>query len=77
MIIVLVNQVKKKIEKHMQILRTFRYSALSSRIFRYLYKFDLLKSTIMRKFRSLADRINVTAIKTATFVFKIIFFKHD
>ena len=31
----------------------------------------------MRKFRSLADRINVTAIKTATFVFEIIFLKHD
>ena len=31
----------------------------------------------MRKFRSQADRINVTVIKTATFVFRIIFLKHD
>ena len=62
----------------MQILKMFRYSAtVKSNISLFLYKFDLLKSTIMRKFRSLADRINVTAIKTATFVFKIIFLKHD
>ena len=46
---------------------------MSNRIFRYLYKFDLLKSTIMRKFCSLADRVNVTAVKTATFVLEIVF----
>ena len=27
----------------------------------------------MRKFRSLADRVNVTAVKTGTFVLEIVF----
>ena len=57
----------------MQMLKVFAIAQLSNRIFRYLYKFDLLKSTIMRKFRSLADRGNVTAVKTATFVLEIVF----
>ena len=59
-----------QVEKHMQMLKVFRYSATVKSNISLLYKFDLLKSTIMRKFRSLSDRVNVTAVKT---VLEIVF----
>ena len=53
----------------MQILAMFRDSAtVKSNISVFIYIFNLQKSTIMRKFRSQTDRLNVTARKTATFI---------
>ena len=39
----------------------------------YLYKFNLQKSTIMRKFCSQTDRLNVTANKNSYIYFRKIF----
>ena len=51
----------------------FAIAQLVNRIFLYLYKFNLQKSTIMRKFRSQTDRLNVTANKNSYIYFRKIF----
>ena len=55
-----------QVEKRMQILAMFRNCQIE--YFCIYINFNLQKSTIMRKFRSQTDRLNVTARKTATFI---------
>ena len=60
-----------QVEKHMQILAMFRDGAtVKSNI---SVNFNLQKSTIMRKFRSQTDRLNVTANKNSYIYFRKIF----